>query len=924
MARTREGRRGRGAIAVLSVVALAVCAGPTMPARGAPCPGVTSDGAWKTITTPVPAAAFTVDSGGRIYAGGDGTILTSTNGGCTWRSVLRLDGTGLPPQARVTRLATTGDSVLAAVTGPYVLTSADRGATWTESRAGLDVPGEPVGLYAAPSGAAAYLVVRQELDDGALEGAGLGGPGLGATATALYRSMDGGATWTRRGSIGGSVTGPRASGAGAATEPASIWDLAIDPADPAHLLAATSGGLLRSTDAGATWAEAISDPGARTRAVDMWRGAGGSTAAIAVDPSDGTVYETSEGGGAWTERSYPQLRTELMSQYPNAAAWAWTAAGAQVFVSGPKGMFRLTGSTLVDVTPETLGGPGETAVDLQIVRGAPWARLLDGSALVTSASRSAPGSSNDLGRDGSGPVRVPSPPRTIDGIPRPPVAGGLPEVEAERAVVEVSPGESETVAVEARLGPHPVSVDLFFLVDTTSSMSDTIRGLVGGMEEIAVRLARSGIRLRAGLGAFRTYPREADRPAIDYAYRRLRALGTLDASFVRALYRLEGGGSSGANLTALYQAVTGAGQDVTPPGPSQADVAAGRGAGFRDRALKVVMHFADTWFGTPERGDPSGYYAPGTWPGPAMETVADVLRGNGVLHLGVALQPGAGGTVLADGDVVEDMRALSLATSSLAGARGADCDDDGRPDVGPGEPLVCLLDRDRAAGGVASAVTGLVDALERRGDVELVEESASGLVRAIAPARHPGVDLRARQRLGFEVTVACAARDAGTRRSIGLGLRVAGDAVARTSFDVVCADLPVDARLPRSERTPSLVPPLLPIPAPPPPHPVPGPGPGSVTAPAPVQAPAPAQAPGGQPHAATVAQRQQQPQPAFVVAAQQVRAQTRMQYALVRTKARDPLAAARMWTAVGGLSVVWAWGVMTAAAASRRAARVPR
>lgn len=896
-------------------------------ARGAQsCAAVEVDGSWKRISTPLRAVSFAVDERGGVYVAGDRAVTTSSDGGCSWTEVLDLDDASvaaLPLEERITAVVSTGGSLVVALTGPNVLVSEDRGHTWERASAGLDVPGDPVGLYAAPSGDVLYMLVRQEVADRSV-GAAVPSQGVAVVASVVYRSADGGRTWTRGTEVGTSYRGPHGSEIEGGSAPGAAWDVAVDPADPDHLLAAARDGVFRSVDGGKRWTVATFAPGAQIRTVTLWRGADGRPAAVAVDPAAGAMYGAADAAGVWSKSSHPQLRTELMSSYPDAAAWAWSAATAKgdVLLSGPKGVFSLRGGTLTDVTGSGLGGRAATAADLQVAPGAggpaPWGRLLDGSALVTRVpEQGSPAGSAGGNATGAGNLLEPVP----AGIRVPRVDEGRVELVGETARVALAPGASTTVSYEARLDPRPTRVDLYFLVDTTSSMSDAIRALVESMEDVVRRLARSGIELRAGLGAFRTYPRESDRVDEDYAYRRIRPVGSVGADLVRALYELEGGGSSGANLTALYQAVTGAGQDVVPPGPSKADVAAGGGAGFDPRALKVVMHVADTWFGTPERGDPNGYYAPGAWPGPPSETVAAALRAAGVLHLGVALQPGEGGTVFADADVVEDMQTMSRATRSVAGERGADCDGDGRPDLAPGRPLVCRVERGAVAGGLASVVTGLVEALERRGDVRLAEAGASGLVRSITPEVHRDVDLRGPQKLTFDVTVACGLDDAGLTRAVSLDLVEAGERLASSDLRVTCGDLAAAAPLDPARRSPGAAALVPPIPVPPPPHPVPGPGPGSVTAPAPVQAPAPAQAPGGQPQGATVAQRQQQPQAAFAVAVQSVRAQTQMQHALVSTRARDPLHAARTWTAVGALSLLWAWGIATATATAVRRRR---
>lgn len=134
---------------------------------------------------------------------------------------------------------------------------------------------------------------------------------------ALRASSDGGRTWQPR------------------SAPAELIDIAIDPADPARVLASTTGGVRLSTDGGRSWREtSLAAPvlvawgrGARPFAIEgdgsvhagrdggmSWRRAGsyqGQPAAFAAD-ADGAVYVaqgdgavdlSSDGGRTWLPRS---------------------------------------------------------------------------------------------------------------------------------------------------------------------------------------------------------------------------------------------------------------------------------------------------------------------------------------------------------------------------------------------------------------------------------------------------------------------------------------------------------------------------------------------------------------------------------------------------------------------------------------------
>ena len=109
------------------------------------------------------------------------------------------------------------------------------------------------------------------------------------TGRGLYRTVDGGATWTRE----SSALGDR-----------SILSIALDPATPARVLAGTeSAGLFRSPDGGSAWTPASAALPARY------------VGAIVVDPTRpgvvyagseaGRVYRSEDSGATWVELTRP-------------------------------------------------------------------------------------------------------------------------------------------------------------------------------------------------------------------------------------------------------------------------------------------------------------------------------------------------------------------------------------------------------------------------------------------------------------------------------------------------------------------------------------------------------------------------------------------------------------------------------------------
>jgi len=105
---------------------------------------------------------------------------------------------------------------------------------------------------------------------------------LGGTinsAGALYKSLDGGTSWTKL-------------GAGVFADP--ILDLAVDPSTPATVYAGTDGGLFRSENGGATWTKLADTPAACIYIDPV------ATSSLTIAGKEG-VYVSSNRGQDWTD-----------------------------------------------------------------------------------------------------------------------------------------------------------------------------------------------------------------------------------------------------------------------------------------------------------------------------------------------------------------------------------------------------------------------------------------------------------------------------------------------------------------------------------------------------------------------------------------------------------------------------------------------
>jgi photosystem II stability/assembly factor-like uncharacterized protein len=214
--------------------------------------GLRTPGVWANVTAD-PSGS------GIIYSASvGGGVRKSIDNGATWTSV----NNGLPPNAAVYSFALDAASVTTAYAGVFlgtpriggVFKTTDGGMSWSQvSSPTLIPPLIPLSLGADPH------------IPGRVFAGNLGGP--------ILRSLDGGATWLRV------YTG---------TSP--VTSIVVDPFNSNIVYASTLAGLLKSTNAGATWTNLPIDLVGTAK--DAW--------SVAIDPTnENSLWVATNTHGVW-------------------------------------------------------------------------------------------------------------------------------------------------------------------------------------------------------------------------------------------------------------------------------------------------------------------------------------------------------------------------------------------------------------------------------------------------------------------------------------------------------------------------------------------------------------------------------------------------------------------------------------------------
>lgn len=280
----------------------------------------------------------------------------------------------------------------------------------------------------------------------------------------------------------------------------------------------------------------------------------------------------------------------------------------------------------------------------------------------------------------------------------------------------VDTGSPQLGNVAEHIGPRPDlraaiaeitqgALDVFFLVDLSGSFTDDLPIFQAQAPGIISNIQALNINSHFGLGRFEDYPINpfGSAAAGDVAYERLLDIGaTLPGlnnaesmlNLIGNLTTRSGLDLPQSQLVALYQACTGAGQDLLGVGYPGASIPSGQEANFRNGATKLFLMYTDAAFHLPN--DPGDI----PYPGPTFaETVAAIEALDPPMVLGISVDPHDG---------LDDLREMAAATDSFAPEGGLDCDGDGVVDVAAGEPMVCLISEFGA--GIGDTIVNIVEA----------------------------------------------------------------------------------------------------------------------------------------------------------------------------------------------------------------------
>lgn len=820
-----------------------------------------------------------------MYGTNGKVVMRSVDAGCSWRQSYEPGAAGLPvgggalpgtieavvaSEASSTRAYLMVRETVGPASRPNVVRTDNAGATWQPASAGLPPTGDPALLRVSPSDPdTAYLAIAVQ---GVVE--------------LLYGTNDGGISWSPRSNFG--------QGPGSA-----ITDVKVDPLNPGDVWVTSTSGLHRSRDGGRSFRAIPQFAGTSSGPLDVFHAQGDPASILVFTAQGGLVSD--DGGETWLKISGKGpvssvahghvVQSRLMSAsgkvwvyIPNLFDWADTRAptanvsGLQSSRVATPGFYGFTGSTI-----EVYRGPVGTSVKIPpktIV--IPDLSVLDPEAVVERPAKLSP----------------------------------------EGKVIKIDAGETKDVPYRLEVPKSRTPLDVYFLIDTSSSQAKFIAGMAVALQDIINGLVRSGVDVQFGLAEYRNYP-HSDPPRVgqegtpcvggggatcyetNFVYKQRQDIAPTAQGIEAALesIKAEGGGHYNAQLAALLHTASPEGEDVEPIGPSHTDVPVGTNAEFRKNALRVAVLVSDEEFTSDTLGrDPT----PPDLPQP--DEVAAALNAKDIKQVGISLK--FRGAAKATADMVK----MAEATEAFAPPGGVDCDGDGIGDVAGGDALVCEVNKETIDDGsnLAPAIVNLVESIRTRTSLQLAVAARDEIVQKVTPDVYESVALQESNKLNYLVTFRCPLALAGERFPVKLTAKGVTPQVS-TRATVQCRTV---AKSKKDDEDDDLLPPfpfegvlgLIPL--------VPGSPPPPITEIASsTQAQGQSQAQ-AQAQASMAAQRQQQPQLAFVHAVHAMRQKAQEEYAMSSYRENEKLAPG---VALGGAAVVMSLGF--GLALSRRSSR---
>jgi hypothetical protein len=268
-----------------------------------------------------------------------GGIWKTTDGGATWSVVddfmanIAVSSIVMTPGNPSVMYAGTGEGFYNSdgLRGAGIFKSTDGGTSWTQLAATSTLPG--AGMTAFDFYYITELAISPD-----------GGTLLASTTTGIYRSINGGSTFTRATMAGGGAIDVGTYG---------MVDVDFHPTDSTRAVAANfAGAAIYSTDGGATWNAATGLPGGTfVRSELAYAPTNGNTVYAGVDVNNGNMYKSSDGG-----QTYAGVCTGVCTSTYNGGAGSQGWYDNLVFVSPTNENFVVWGG--IDLWRSINGGVG--------------------------------------------------------------------------------------------------------------------------------------------------------------------------------------------------------------------------------------------------------------------------------------------------------------------------------------------------------------------------------------------------------------------------------------------------------------------------------------------------------------------------------------------------------------------------------------